>query len=100
MIPATIVCVLACLALIGAEYRKARMLRIVAKCVASAAFIVVGMTAVDPRIHRAFSLANPWQFDILIGLVFGAIGDVLLLGASKRAFLAGLIAFLIGHVMY
>jgi uncharacterized membrane protein YhhN len=34
------------------------------------------------------------------GLVLGAIGDVALLGRSKRAFLAGLGAFLLGHLAY
>ena len=37
---------------------------------------------------------------LLIGLVLCLVGDVLLLGDSPRAFLAGLVAFLLGHVAY
>lgn len=37
---------------------------------------------------------------LLIGLVLCLVGDVLLLGKSDRHFLAGLIAFLFGHVAY
>jgi uncharacterized membrane protein YhhN len=40
---------------------------------------------------------NGW---IATGLVLGAIGDVLLMYPSDRAFLAGLVAFLGGHVAY
>jgi uncharacterized membrane protein YhhN len=34
------------------------------------------------------------------GLVLGAIGDACLLAAGKRWFLAGLVAFLLGHLAY
>jgi uncharacterized membrane protein YhhN len=37
---------------------------------------------------------------ILIGLVFGFIGDVALLGTARSWFLIGLVAFLIGHLAY
>lgn len=37
---------------------------------------------------------------LLVGLVLCLIGDVLLLGESTRAFLGGLVAFLLGHVAY
>jgi uncharacterized membrane protein YhhN len=37
---------------------------------------------------------------IATGLVLGAIGDACLLGADKRWFLAGLVAFLLGHLAY
>lgn len=36
----------------------------------------------------------------MAGLVFGALGDVILLGSSKAAFLGGLATFLVGHVFY
>src|SRR5690606_21945099 len=44
--------------------------------------------------HASFAT---WSF---IGLVLGAIGDILLLGRSSAAFLAGLVASLGGHVAY
>ena len=37
---------------------------------------------------------------MMAGLVFGAIGDVFLLGTSKSAFLGGLATFLVGHIFY
>ena len=37
---------------------------------------------------------------LLIGLIFCLIGDVCLALPQKKAFLAGLIAFLVGHVFY
>jgi uncharacterized membrane protein YhhN len=113
MIPATIVCVLACLAVVAAEFRDARMLRNVAKPIASAAFIVVAVLAIrDGGLMlrpTPFGEAPGWfgrqmlagyQRFILIGLVLGAIGDIALLGTSSRAFMAGLVAFLLGHAAY
>lgn len=89
---ATIVSAIACLVLVYAEYRQARTLRIVSKSVASAAFVTLGILAV----HGSGS----YQRHILLGLVLGAIGDVALLGKSNRAFMAGLVAFLLGHLAY
>jgi uncharacterized membrane protein YhhN len=94
---ATVVCVIACTALVLGEARgrRGRRLRLVAKPIASAAFIAVpvlggaldgGVAADDPA---------TW---IVAGLVLGAIGDVLLLFGSL--FLAGLVVFLLGHVAY
>jgi uncharacterized membrane protein YhhN len=79
---ATIVCAVACIALVIAE-RTHHPARYVAKPIASAAFIVAGLHA------------PPW---ILIGLVLGAIGDLALL--FERGFLPGLVAFLLGHLAY
>jgi len=87
---ATVVCAVACATLVFAEWRARATLRIAAKAIASAAFLVVGFAYADTAFGR-------WMF---IGLVFGAIGDLALLGHSKRAFLAGLGAFLVGHLAY
>jgi len=92
IIAATIVSAVACLALIWGEYKHADMLRIVAKCIASAAFIAVGFIAAHTE--------TGYTKHILLGLVLGAIGDVALLGKSNKAFLAGLVAFLLGHLAY
>lgn len=94
MIPATILCGLACLVLVGAEYRKHSQVRIVSKTIASLAFIAVGVLAMRAAPASAFSM---W---IVIGLVLGAVGDVALLGRGDRAFLGGLVAFLLGHIAY
>ena len=79
---ATIVCAVACLALVWAE-RTHHEARYVAKPVASAAFIVAGIGA--PPL-------------VVAGRVLGAVGDVALL--FERGFLAGLAAFLLGHLAY
>ena len=93
----TIACAVACGALIHAEHARRATLRVIAKLVASTAFVAIGTAAFevghDPaRVHYAQT--------IFLGLVLGAIGDVALLGHSSRAFLAGLGAFLLGHLAY
>jgi uncharacterized membrane protein YhhN len=87
----TVACLVACGVLVYAEYRAIPRLRVLAKCLASAAFVAIGLPASDP------SCFAQWMF---AGLVLGAIGDVALLRPGKRAFLAGLGAFLLGHLAY
>ena len=67
-------------------------LRVVAKPIASAGFLGVAVTlgATDSR----------YGWWILIGLVFGILGDAALLGTARWWFLTGLVAFLIGHLLY
>jgi uncharacterized membrane protein YhhN len=72
--------------------RSSITLRNIAKPVASAGFIGVALSA--GALDTAY---GSWVF---LGLMLGATGDVLLLGASRGAFLAGLGAFLFGHVAY
>ena len=69
-------------------------LRYIFKPLASACFILVAVlgAAIDGD-----GAVGRW---ILVGLVFGAIGDVLLMVRGRRGFLAGLVAFLIGHLCY
>jgi uncharacterized membrane protein YhhN len=111
VIAATIVCAIACVVLVGAEAAHARphgirvhlpsrrmrivwsnapVRRAVGKLVASAAFCVVGVLAMD---------GSPYAHWVVIGLVLGAIGDACLLGRG-RWFLAGLVVFLLGHLAY
>ncbi len=93
---ATALCALACVVLVAAEYRHARALRMIAKPIASLAFIAVGYLAS----RDAAPGFDSFQRHVLLGLVLGAVGDVALLGSSNRAFLAGLVAFLLGHLAY
>jgi uncharacterized membrane protein YhhN len=44
--------------------------------------------------------STTWGTIMLVGLVLAAVGDVLLIPKGKRAFLAGLVSFLLGHVAY
>lgn len=79
-------------ALLFAEWRGAQRVEWVAKPLASTGFIVAAISrgAMDGAYGRA----------ILCGLAFSMLGDVLLMPQSKRAFMAGLGAFLLGHVAY
>lgn len=96
MIPATLACALACIALVIGEYRNDDRLRWIAKPIASAAFIVVGVIAAT-KAPRAGSI-DAFTVAVVTGLVLGAIGDLALL--SRHGFLAGLGAFLLGHLAY
>ncbi|HEV7557212.1 MAG TPA: lysoplasmalogenase family protein, partial [Kofleriaceae bacterium] len=91
MIAATIQCVYACALLLFAEVRGLVRLRIVAKTVASFDFVAVGLIAQDGSSYAQW---------IIVGLVLGAVGDVCFLGAGRRWFTIGLVAFLLGHLAY
>jgi uncharacterized membrane protein YhhN len=86
-----ITCLAACAALVYGEYVHHTGVRIAAKLTASAAFVVLGTRALGTGEFGSW---------IFAGLAFGAIGDAALLGRGSRAFLAGLGAFLVGHVLY
>ncbi|MBA3456482.1 MAG: lysoplasmalogenase [Deltaproteobacteria bacterium] len=85
-----------CAARVFAEYGGRERIRIAATLIASGAFVVFGLVAFE--IHG--SPYSEFSVAIVVGLVLGAIGDVALLGRSKPRFLAGLVAFLLGHVAY
>lgn len=78
--------------LLWAEATSRPKVRAVTKTLASAGFIVAafGFGALESQYGQT----------ILVGLVLGAIGDVCLLGDKKPAFIAGLVAFLLGHIAY
>jgi uncharacterized membrane protein YhhN len=99
MIAATLIAAVACLVLVGAEYGHAKVVRAIAKVIASGAFVAVAILALvsctPPR-----GAWGEYQLWILIGLVLGVAGDIALLGKSSGAFLAGLAAFLLGHIAY
>jgi uncharacterized membrane protein YhhN len=85
------VCLVACALLVHAEWKRAATMRVVSKVVASLAFLAVGIYARQPGAY------GTW---IVVGLALGVVGDIALLGDGKRAFLAGLGAFLFGHLAY
>ncbi len=88
-IVATIACAIATAVLVAAEWKHWHLARVIAKLSASLSFLMIGLGARGPY--------GRW---ILIGLVFGALGDAALLGRRSRAFMTGLVAFLIGHLAY
>lgn len=75
--------------LLRAEVRNGR--RAPFKVAGSAGFVALAL-ALRPE--------APFERWILLGLCLSALGDVLLLSASRRGFLAGLIAFLLAHLAY
>ena len=101
MIALTFGCVAACVLLVVAEWRAMATLRIASKLAASAAFVAVGGQALGIG-HAVGQAPGRAAFAgaIFAGLVLGAIGDACLLSAGKRWFLAGLVAFLLGHLAY
>lgn len=88
---ATYACAIACAVLVAAEYLGARALRALAKLAASGAFLVVAARTSGGHAFAAWMLA---------GLALGAAGDLFLLGRGRQMFLAGLVAFLLGHLAY
>ncbi|MBW2524787.1 MAG: lysoplasmalogenase [Deltaproteobacteria bacterium] len=87
-------CAAATIALVIAEVRRSRRGRYVSKPLASAAFVLLAV--------MGGALDQPGAFGawIVAGLVLGAAGDVALMFPSNRAFLTGLVLFLLGHVAY
>lgn len=100
MIALTIGCAVACAVLLVAELRGPPWLRLVAKLVASAAFVGVGICALGHGPGHDDPAAVQLAHAIVTGLVLGAVGDACLAFRGKRWFLAGLVAFLLGHLAY
>lgn len=92
----TITSAVACAILVGAEARGRAAVRVAAKLTASAAFVAIGVLALGNEDPARATFVG-W---IAGGLVLGAIGDAALLGHGRRWFLAGLVAFLFGHLAY
>jgi uncharacterized membrane protein YhhN len=87
---ASAACAILALALVYAEYIDSRAGRWIAKPLASLSFVVAGA--------KALPLDGTFGRLMLAGLVLAALGDVLLI--PRRLFLAGVGAFLLGHVLY
>ncbi len=79
-------------ALLVAEARGSQLAKWATKPVASAGFLVAGVGA--GALETAYGRA------VLAGLALSMLGDVLLIPKSKRAFLGGLVAFLLGHLAF
>jgi len=78
--------------LLVGEWKGNSMLCALGKPFASLGFLVaaIGFGAFESEYGRI----------IFLGLVLGALGDVFLLGSGSKAFVAGLVSFLLGHVAY
>lgn len=91
---AAVVCAAAVVGLVAAERARSARGRYIAKPIASAAFVAIPLVTGAVTGAGATEVAR-W---IALGLVLGAIGDVCLMFDHPRWFLAGLVAFLLGHV--
>jgi uncharacterized membrane protein YhhN len=91
LLPVTLSCV-AVTALVLCDFYQLRAGRYLFKPLAAAAFIWLAMV-----LGAADSNYGRWLF---AGLLCCAAGDLLLMPDSERSFLAGLFAFLCGHLLY
>jgi uncharacterized membrane protein YhhN len=93
MIPSLLACGAGLVTTLVGEGTGVFALRAVGKTVASLAFLgfalALGLQGVGPH-----------GVAMVVALVLSVVGDVLLLGTAKPAFLAGLGAFLLAHVAY
>ncbi len=78
--------------LLVAEYRHNTLGKAVAKPLASVGFLGLATTA--------GALGTTYGRAVLAALALSWLGDVFLLSSKSRLFLAGLAAFLLGHVAY
>ena len=76
--------------LVAAERRGDRSPVLVAKPVASLAFLLLGWSRVEP--------GHPYGAWVLLALLLCLVGDLLLM--LRRGFLPGLASFLLGHLAY
>ena len=87
-------------AFMEAERREKFLPALLLKSFASAGFVIIGIISFNSSSHGTY--AHP----VLAGLILGAAGDILLnlqyfAGKFSRAvFLAGVVSFFAGHVMY
>lgn len=84
---------------IKSEHEEKYLLADILKGTASLMFVLIGYTAFQ-------TVNNPFNRQFFFGLLFGMIGDILLNlryvfpKQGQKIFLAGIVAFLIGHILY
>lgn len=92
MVPYVVAMVVLVGALLWAIRVEHPWLQWVVKPLASATFVAAALRSGLPE--------SAYDRALVSGLVLAAIGDVLLIPQDRRAFLGGLTAFLLGHVLY
>jgi uncharacterized membrane protein YhhN len=93
MIPSIVVCASAVACLLVAEWADSRIAKIAAKMSAASAFIAMALAS--------GALESSYGEILLAGLVLCWIGDACLLSSGQSTgFLAGIGAFLLGHLVY
>lgn len=78
--------------LLVATKRELFIISLMAKTLLSTIFVLVAFTT--PHLNLTYSWA------IIIALAFCLAGDICLVFTSRKAFLAGLVVFLTGHLVY
>ena len=89
--PAALSCI-AVLALVFCDFREIRAGRYIFKPLAAAAFVWLAVS-----LDATSTAYGNW---LLAALIFCMVGDLLLMPDSERSFLAGLTAFLCGHLLF
>ncbi len=74
-----------------AEKQESRILRYIFKPVTSVLFVLMAFTG---------ALSGAYSAWIIAGLILSFVGDVALMFSSERAFMAGLVSFLLAHIFY
>ncbi|MDI6764244.1 MAG: lysoplasmalogenase [Thermodesulfobacteriota bacterium] len=74
------------------EKKKKRIPHLIIKAILSLLFVITAL--LQPHSVPAY------YHYLLVGLIFCLIGDVCLALPQKKAFMGGLVAFLVGHVLY
>ncbi len=92
VLPPALLSVVAVTALVACDYRDIRPGRFIFKPLAAIAFVWLGL-----RLGATDSSYGQW---LLGGLVLCLFGDLFLMPEDERSFLAGLGAFLCGHLLY
>ena len=83
--------IIATVSLATVEHFSRTALRPPLKMTAAGAFLAIGFSGSHTEL--------PQQL-LMLGLIFGFIGDAALLSQEKKPFLVGIGAFLIGHALY
>lgn len=83
------------------EHQKKYVAADILKGSAAACFVIIGIIGYATKTTDSFGLK------LMIGLIFGMVGDILLnlrfvVGEAKgqKVFLLGIVAFLVGHILY
>jgi uncharacterized membrane protein YhhN len=92
VILAAAVTVVAVLLLLVAEHRGDRVGKWTFKPLASTGFVAFALAA--------GALETPYGIAVLVALVLSWWGDLLLIPKDKRAFLVGILSFLLGHLAF
>lgn len=86
---------------IAVEHKERYIAADILKGAAAACFVIVGVTGYLTKTTDSFGLK------LMIGLIFGMVGDILLnlrfvVGEAKgqKVFLLGIVSFLVGHILY